>query len=196
MIDLRKILVILVIAVLFSILVFSTIDAVYPRPEYSDYCGKPIMDTRIIYPDSKNCTVIIVPDQEISDCDEKKGHIEYKYDSLGCPIDYSCNTCQIEYDDARDKYNLVVFMVSALLGIVAVILGMYLPKEPNTINEWVGTGFMLGGVFALFFGTAQSYNSLDRYLRPIIIFIELALVVFISYKQLGDRKIDSKNKKR
>lgn len=193
MIDIRKILVIFVIAVLFSILVFSTIEAVYPRPQYEDYCGINIRP----FPDkiSQNCTNLNIPQDFQQNCSDSKGYIDYNYDSLGCPDEYFCNTCQNNWQDANEKYNLVVFIISAILGLIAVLLGMYLPTEPNSINEWVGTGFMLGGLFALFFGTARSYSDLDRIVRPIVIFIELALIIFITYKKLGD-SISSNRKRR
>ncbi|MBR9690744.1 hypothetical protein GOV08_03605 [Candidatus Woesearchaeota archaeon] len=172
MIDIRKILIIFVIATLFSILVFSTIDAIYPRPDFNDFCE---ISPRAVPLEKADITNIT---QETCEADGGK------WERNWCNYNYYCEK---EWENARKNHNFIVFIISALMGVAAILAGMYLPAKPDTINEWVGTGFMLGGLFALFFGTAQSYSDLHRIIRPIVIFIELALVIFISYKKLGKK---------
>ena len=79
-------------------------------------------------------------------------------------------------------------MVTALLGLVAIILGLYLPKDINSLNEWIGTGFMFGGLISVFIGTARYFQDMHKIVRPIIILIELILVILITYKKLKDKK--------
>ncbi len=195
MVDLRKVVVIFVIAVLFSILVFSTIEAVYPRPKYDDFCSreeypKPVLNRNA---ESKNCSELIVPEDFREKCNEKDGRIDYKYDAYGCAVDYSCETCHNEYDKAQEFYNMFVFIIAALSGLVAIIIALYLPATKE-LNEWIGTGFMLGGLFTLFFGTAMYFGDMARYLRPIIIFLELVIVIFLAYKKLSTPKDHDKGK--
>lgn len=186
MADVRKIIIIFVVSILFAIFVFSMIDAVYPSPEYNDFCKDNYAKIPKIVAD--NCGKINVSTTDQNSCNEKEGYIEYNYDSTGCATDYSCNTCQNEYDNARDQHNNYVFYISAFFSLIAIFLGIYLPANKNALNEWVGTGFMLGGAFALFFGTATSFGSLDRWLRPIVILLELILVLFVAYKKIGKSK--------
>src|SRR3989338_2291954 len=178
MVDIRKIIIILVVAVLFSVLVFSVIEAVYPQPKYEDFCKNrnyPIEKPGIT---PKVCPEVNISEVDRNACDDKKGYVEYtEYDSNNCPHSYECNTCQNEFNDSQEQHNRYVFYISAIFALLAIFLGMYLPAKQNTLNEWMGTGFMLGGAFALSFGTATSFGSLDRYTRPIIIFLELALVI-------------------
>ena len=190
MTDIRKIVIIFVIAVLFTIFVFSAIDAIYQQPRYDDYCqfshARPLPyphDTRI----NVTCPEFVVPDSEIQDCNEKRGFIDYEYDSDGCIIGYSCNTCQVEYDKARQQHNMIVFIISSILGLIAIIASLYLPVKSNALHEWIGTGFMLGGLFTLFFGTVIYFSDMSRFLRPIVIFAELLIIVYLSYKKLGDK---------
>ena len=82
--------------------------------------------------------------------------------------------------------------ISAVLALIAIFVGLYLPAAVNSLNEWIGTGFMLGGVFALFFGTATSYTHLGRFVKPIVLILELALVIFMAYKQVGKFRKDKK----
>ena len=194
MVDIRKIIIIFVVAVLFSVLVFSVIEAVYPSPKYNDFCKMEEPMAKPIAFEPKNCSNLEVPGNEQRKCNEQRGYIQYNYDSLGCPISYKCNTCQYEFDKAREKYDQYVFYISALFSLIAIFIGLYLPAKTSSLNEWIGTGFMLGGTFALFFGTIRSFTSLGRYVRPVVIFLELALVIFIAYREIGNLREDKKKK--
>jgi len=97
------------------------------------------------------------------------------------------DTCQAEYKDAQDKYNLVVFYVSVFFGLLAIIVGLILPTHKDDLNQWIGSGFMLGGFFTLFVGTIRAYGTLDRFVRPITLLVELLIVIYVSYKKIGRR---------
>jgi hypothetical protein len=191
MVDVRKIIIIFVVAILFAVLVFAVIEAAYPSPQYEDFC-KDTARTMPIVKEPTDCVLINISQQDQSACDSKKGFIEYNYDSRGCAVSYDCNTCNNDYNQAQQQHSRYVFYISAVLALIAIFVGMYLPAQNNTLNEWMGTGFMLGGAFALFFGTASSFRFLDRIVRPIIIFLELALVIFVSYKKIGNLRQDKK----
>jgi len=185
MVDIRKIVIIFVIAVLFSILVFALIDAVYPHPEYEDFCGKEMYPRAPL--DKVDTCADVATFQENQECSESEGFIRYtEFNESGCPTAFECDTCQKDYDAEQENYNFWVFMISALTALIAIAIGLYLPTD-NMLNEWVGTGFMLGGLFVLFFSTARSYDDLDRLLRPIVILIELVIVLYISYKKLNKK---------
>src|SRR3989338_2723810 len=185
--DIRKIIIIFVVAILFSIFVFSTIEAVYPEKKWDDFCNKspfmPLLE-KPVEPDK--CTNINVSKEDAESCAEKKGYIEYERGQNGCAISYYCKTCQEEYESKSETHNVYVFYISAFFALIAVFLGLYLPAGKNPLNEWIGTGLMLGGTFVLFFGTLRSFQSLDRYVRPIVILIELLIVIFISYRKIGN----------
>jgi TRAP-type uncharacterized transport system fused permease subunit len=197
MVDIRKIIIIFVIAVLFSVFVFAFIGAIYPQPDYRDFCRgayEEVYDKVGPVAQPKDCKVIRPTEQVQKNCTDNNGVIEYTYDSQGCAVSYECSTCQYRYEQEMKKHQQYVFYISAVLALIAVFVGMYLPAQANTLNEWVGTGFMLGGAFALFFGTATSYNSLDRYIKPIVLLLELLLVIFIAYKKIGNLRKDKKKK--
>lgn len=194
MADFRKYLIILVIGVIFSVLVFATIAAVYEPPKYENYCKSKLqpIPEKLNY----NCTNIRVEEEFVKDCEMRKGYIDYTYDSSGCAVSYECNTCQNEFEIGMQKYQRVKFYVSAIMALIAIFLGLYLPAKENSLNEWIGTGFMLGGVFALFFGTVSSYNALDRIFRPFVMLAELVIVILIAYKQVGKLRPEKNHKKR
>lgn len=181
--DIRKILVILVIAVLFSILVFTTIDAFYPDPDYSDFCRDRYYEKPRPVGVETDCESLDIDQAEADLCIDEGGMIRYDYQA-GCPVDWNCDYCQKEYDTARSEHAYVVFIVSAIASLIAIVLGLWLPKS-NTLNEWVGTGFMLGGLISLFFGTIRYFGDLNRAIRPVVILLELLIVIYVTYKKLG-----------
>lgn len=212
MIELRKYIVVLVITVLFAILVQSLIEAIYPEPQYDKFCRyyervpKPVYSPSYPVQGEKEkithkCPEYNKPSEEqLKQCVDSEGMAEYNYDEYGCPTKYGCNYCNKQLKDAQKKYSLVVFIVSAILGLIAIALGLILPTSKNLLHEWVGTGFMLGGVVTLFIGTIRYYADMYRVLRPIVIFIELLIVIYLIYnvfgKYVNTKKSGKKTKKR
>jgi hypothetical protein len=189
MADVRRIIVIFVIAILFTIFINVAIEAFYPQPDYETYCT-PERSPRPMFakePSSTSCPEVLVP-QDVSDaCMAEKGSVEFKYDSKGCPTEAYCNTCYIDLELANERYNLIVFIVCAIAGLGALITGLYLPQQRNPINEWVGSGFLLGGILTILVGTIRYFGDMGRYTRPIVILIELVLVIYLAYKKLGKK---------
>ena len=189
--DIRKIAIILVIAILFGVLVQATIEAIYPQPRYEDFCkekfGRPVLTSEKTGT-RESCQPYNAPtDEELESCSAQEGYPDYHYDEYSCPTEYSCNFCQKNLNEANKQYNLVVFIVSSIFGLIAIFLGVYLPTEANRLNEWVGTGFMLGGIISVFIGTARYYSDMARIARPIILLIELLIIIWISYKKLNKK---------
>ena len=194
MAELRKYIVVLVITVLFSILVYSSIEAIYPEPEYDQFCKYYDKYPKAAYPfqDEKERASHKCPDysnkptdEQLKQCAETDGMNEYNYDEYGCPTKYTCNYCNKQLRDSQKKYSLVIFIVSAIAGLAAIVLGLVLPSAKNVLHEWVGTGFMLGGVVTLFIGTARYYSDMYRVLRPFVILAELLIVIYLVYNVFG-----------
>ena len=198
MIDLRRVAIIFVIAILYAIFVNALIGAFYTEPMYSDFCKSRSYPEKP-YPaavERKDCPKYQEPAQEALDkCADEKGFPEYKYDAYGCPVEYKgCNFCQRDFDKANQKYNFVYFILSSILAVIGIGIGMLLPTK-NSLNEWIATGFILGGLATLFFGTFRYYQYLGRYIKPIVIFAELVIVIYLAYKKLKDVK-EAKKKRR
>ena len=185
MIDLRKILIIFIIAVLFTTLSFSISWMINPSPKYEDYCKYYDYNKPMAIPVAPNCTKIVEPTEaEGKNCVDSHGYVEYTYDASGCATKWNCNTCQYAFDQATKAHDYVLFLVNSIMGLIAIALGLYLPLAKNPLNQWISTGFMLGGLISLFTGTVIYFSELGRYVRPVVIFVELALVVYIAYKKI------------
>ena len=187
MIDIRKIAIVFVIAVLYAIFVNALIGAVYPSPEYEDFCSERYYaeKPRVAPSEITSCPSYDAPSQEdLDSCSKDKGYPEYNYDSDGCITSYKeCNYCKKEFNVASKKFNLIYFILSSILAVVVIVIGLFLPTK-NPLNEWIGTGLILGGLFALFFGTIIYYQHMDRFVKPVIILLELILVIYLTYRTL------------
>ena len=197
MVDLRRVGIIFVIAVLYAILVNAIINAFYLAPKYEDFCKSRFYPEKP-YPavvERTTCPKYTEPSQaELDKCSEDKGYPDYRYDASGCPVDYKgCNFCQRDFDNSNQKYNFYFFILSSILAVVGIGIGLLLPQH-NSLNEWIATGFILGGLIALFFGTFRYYEYLGRYVKPFVILAELLIVIYLSYKKLKDSK-DTKKKR-
>ncbi len=192
MFDIRKILIVLIVAVLYAFFAHSLGNAFYERPMYDDFCGE--RDYAKPMPLGEGVTPEQCYDIDNIGCETK--YLICEYDDEGKVKDADCNYCQRDYDDAMDVYDTqkgYVFIIISILAVIAIIIGLALPFEKHILNEWVGTGLLFGGLFALFSGTISYYEELSRFLKPIVLLIELFVVIFVSYKLLGKT---SKNKKK
>jgi len=194
MIDLRRVAIIFVIAALYAIFVNALIAAFYPEPRYEDFCRQifsPEKPYSAAVSGKFECAKYKEPIQdELDKCTEQKGFPEYKYDAYGCPTEYKdCNYCQRDFDNSNQKYSFTYFIISSILAVAAIGIGLLLPLH-NSLNEWIATGFMLGGLITLFFGTFRYYEYLGRYVKPIVILAELLIVIYLAYKKLKDIKTD------
>ncbi len=188
MVDLRRIVIIFIIAVLTAVLVNAIVGMFLLKPDYNDYCKNRYYPEKPRNADidrNFTCQKYETPSQKILDeCAEQGGYPEYSYDENGCITSYSgCNTCQQDYEEARKHYNLGYFLISSVIAMIAIIIGLFLPAKED-INEWIATGLMFGGLIALFFGTFRYYEYLGRFIKPAVILTELLLIIYMSYKKL------------
>ncbi len=195
MVDLRRVAIIFVIAVLYAVLVNALIEAFYLAPRYEDYCKtriypeKPYIAERIVERKIECPSYAEPTREELNKCADGKGFPEYLYDTNGCAIEYKgCNYCQRDFDIANQKYSLAFFIISSVFALLAIGIGLLLPVHIS-LNEWIAAGFMLGGLVTLFYGTVRYYEHFGRYVKPLVILVELLIVIYLAYKKLQDIKI-------
>ncbi len=180
----RKYGIILAVAILYSIFVFSLGNAVIPEPEYPDFCqqSQPPLDFNPGIMPRDECPELMPPTQE--EIDACPGTMTRDWRSV-CPERYVCDCRELE-QEFRSTQASIQFWLAIVLGFIAIVAGMMLPSK-NELNEWVGAGFILGGLITLFIATAQYWGEIHRIARPIVIALELAVVLWIAYRQFGDK---------
>jgi len=120
---------------------------------------------------------VFIENPDYSDCSPRaiEPNMSEKYE-----YNQSCYDAQ---NDIREKNELIRFLVTTIVGVIAVIVGMYISiKEP--VGMAIASGFLLGGLFSIFTGTLSGWGSISEIIRPIIILIEIVLVIWVAYKKL------------
>jgi len=176
--NVKKIGVIIVIAILFAFFAFSIVEVIMPQPDYRDYC-RDIVPKRFV--EAQNCAELDIPESEEDACFDLRGFFEYEYDAGGCPVSYECNTCQVELDEASKDFRFLGFLVTTILGVLAIIAGLYVRPKDEVI-EWVFSGILIGGIISIFIGTTMYFSDMGRFLRPIVLLVEMALIILITWK--------------
>lgn len=178
--SIKKIAITVAIAILFTTFILVTIDAFYERPQYEDYCKNDAI--RLQKPpqlENQNCTY--EQSEEELNCYDQEGMAEFDY-STGCAVFKECNFCNKELDEAYKNYSNFIFLILAPFGALAIIFGVYYKIE------FLGSGFMFSGIILMFYGTTQNFEDLNKFLKIIIIALELGLVLFIAYKKIIPEK--------
>jgi hypothetical protein len=194
--DAKKLAIVLGIAALLPLFLALFMEAIYPAPEYNRYCNDTYYMTKAIpTTPAVNCTEFYNTPQAI-DCSNQGGNPQTKYDKNGCPVFDKCDFCSKQYNDAMQAYNdgsLNIFIILAVLGLIAVIIGIYLPVD------YIGAGLMFGGMITMFYATTRYFGSLSKMLRALVILIELLIIMWIAFKKIGagsPQKPVSKKKKK
>ncbi|MFT4261196.1 MAG: hypothetical protein ACMXX9_02065 [Candidatus Woesearchaeota archaeon] len=162
MVDYRKAVVSITIAILFTFFVFASIQAVKQSPNYSDYCDF------ITYPDRL----------ELS---------QEEFEEQRQLFEQTQRECQQEYDDANKEYALFVFIIAGILSLIAIFIALKLP-EKDDVMAMIATGLLLGGLITLFVGTIRGWDGLHIYIRPLVLLAELVLVIYLAYKTMSKKK--------
>ncbi len=174
--NLKRIAVIITIAILFSVLLFSISDIVSPAPSYNDYCD---FSSRPRPYDADLCTDEVHAPQEFEqECRDDGGSVAYEYDDDGCQADYYCDTCRVDYEEARSQHVLISFTTVSLLGLLGIFSGVY-KKTSGDVADWIFSGFIVGGLASIFIATIGHFGDINRFVRPLVIIGELALVIWL-----------------
>jgi uncharacterized membrane protein YidH (DUF202 family) len=168
------------IAIIFVLFVGYGINTFYDDPSYDDYCEEGFFAVpKPVAREQPTCSTIQPTDLEYKDCRDRKGDIMFDYDSEGCPISYECSLCRHDYDTARNNYNRIVFIISGIIGLIAIIIGGIVLKV-----ESVDSGIMGGGILTVIYGTLRYWGNLEDIFRFLILGIVLAVLIWMGYKKL------------
>ena len=169
------------IAVLFALFIGFAIDAFYGGPEHENFCQQNMRE-KYPYPKQFNesaCPQLNFKDPIYEACTQDKGYVAYDIDENGCSINPYCETCQVQFDAANQKYSRNIFFITAVIGIIAIIAGLlYVHIDP------IASGFMFGGILVLIYGTIRVFGNLSKVMRVVVLGIELIVLVYIGVKTI------------
>ncbi|MFH1592653.1 MAG: hypothetical protein ABIB47_04785 [Candidatus Woesearchaeota archaeon] len=163
------------IAVLSALFIILLVDAFYESPKYLDFCEERFeRPVRLVSPEECDLTQT---EEEIQ-CLNDDGMPRYDFDDKGCQVFSSCDLCSKEYRAVSEKYNKNIFLIMAPLGILLILFGVLYKVA------FLGSGFMFGGIIVLAYGTIRFFADMNKYVRVIVIFIELILLLLIGIKKV------------
>ena len=188
--DLRQIAVAAAVAILSAVFVILLIDLVYKEPQWNDYCKEDFGPRAKPIPvEPPECATYGIS-QEHQKCLEEGGVPKFEYDAVGCIVFEKCDFCNKDYDAVRKVYTRNVFIIAGVIGVIAIFSGTLWKIE------FLASGLMFGGIILLFYATMRYFHDADKFLRVIIIFAELLLVLWIGYKKLYKSEEKKKQKKK
>ena len=142
------------IALTFVFFVGYGIEVFSASPQYNNFCSDKYYEL-----DSQEA------------CEEDGG--SWRIDHCNPPKE-----CQEQFDIAQNKHDQVVFIISTIVGLIAILVGIILKKKV------VGTGLLGGGVILIIYGTLRYWQHANDLLKFIILGAALATLIWIGYKKL------------
>lgn len=184
MVNFRKWVLAVAIAIVLNLFVSYGIGVFYEAPRYDDFCreqARPYAYPAKPYPDQlypmQNCSVIEVTDTIQGNCTEQKGYVAFRYNSTGCPTEAYCETCGARFTELNERRNSTVFIILVVVGVALIISGMALRKVA------VASGFLLGGILSLIIGAIRIGGQLPDIFKLLVIGLVLALLIWVGYKK-------------
>lgn len=198
------------IAIIFVFFVVFGIKAFYKEPKQEDFCARGVLldvvytkdyyypeayPMRVKEPIENVCAKAITEyDKFRKSCAAKKSDVIFEYDGNGCQAAKECTFCQQDYDKARNIYFRNVFIISGIVGIIAIVAGAVLSIMS------ISAGLFGGGVLTIIYGTTNYWSELADWARFIILGIALAVLIYLGYKGFSmfgfGRKEESKEIKK
>jgi len=167
--NLRKNVLSVGIAILFVLFVGYAIQTIMPGPDWDDFCGE---FDRVPLNNQEECEANGGKWQDNVVKPVREGSVEG-----WCDQDFSCRE---EYDLVSEEYNLSVFFISLVIGLLTFVVAIFL------LAEAVSVGFMGGGVLLILYGTIRYWGSLSDIWRTVMLGFALVILVYIGYKKLKD----------
>jgi len=104
------------------------------------------------------------------------------YDATATMTTDQRNTAQkalnAAYEEAQRAFSLRLLFVAAPLGYAAILLGS------SRVSSGLGSGLIFGGIFAVSSGYWWHWSYVDDWLRFVSLLLAMAVLVFVSFRQL------------
>lgn len=177
--QLKKVMLSIGVGILLALFIGFLIEAIYPSPDYYDECKRQFDLPQPQVRNQELCDYTYDPDFR-NQCIDNQGMIRQEYDANGCVVNETCDYCEKEFQEASEKYNRNLFYITAPIGLILIILGLYLPVGIDAIAG----GVLLGGVLTMIQITMRIFGNLGNWPRVILLGLELILVIWIGIKKV------------
>ncbi len=183
---LKEYLMVLAIAILGALFVGLLYDYVFQEPKYEDYCKasmRPFAFEKYPYGAKESCPNPYEADgAKIQACYDEKGEPRFELNTEDCQVFEKCDFCNKYYQDARNEYERKLFLFISPIALLFVLFGIFYGFEI------VANAFILSGILLLIYSTARYFADMSKLMRLIVIFLELILLLFITFKKMRKRR--------
>ena len=162
-------LVIFSVAVAFlSVFFFAyAVQAVYPAPQYGDFC-----EDKLIVKAIESAEECVGEGGKWTESSARE--IESKFAGW-CDRDFECRG---EYDVAREVYERNVFFANMIIGVIVLVVALFLSIEA------VSSGLMGGAVMLIVYGSMRYWGELSDAWRTLMLGVALVGLIWLGYKKL------------
>lgn len=180
------------IFIVFVFLVVYGIQAFYPAPEYDKYCNNSIYPKTVPLQKTaySNCTTTPQFQQQENNCYSENGRPIYTYDDNGCYKSVTCDYCQKTYDEANKFYSRNIFVITLIVGLIAISVGALLFSI-----EAIGSGLMAGGIGTIFYGSVRNWQNFSAVMKFLLLLLALIVLIWVGFrinKKVNVNKISKK----
>ena len=153
------------IAIVSLLFVIYGINTFYKAPEMNDFCANVSFRVEV-----EECT-----ENDIDCfCGVKND------DDLCTKLNPEYDKCMQNFNNARDNFNMVIFIVMSIIGSL-MVLGSFFIK-----HDTVSFGIMGGGILSILIGVLRNWSNVQDWMRFIILGVILAALVWIGYNKIKD----------
>jgi hypothetical protein len=141
------------IAIIFPLLVYYGVCTFVPPPKYNTF----------VTVNATSVPANATPEQR-KEAEDRRAERQKQQDA---------------YNAAARNFARVLILVSAPLGVAAILVGAYLALHA------IGTGLILGGIFTVGWGYWNYWHYLDDWLRFLSLLLGFAILLFVGYRRVG-----------
>lgn len=169
------------IVIVFNLFINYAISLVYKAPDWNSY----FTQTQVVEAINTKDECLKVGGQWTENNYTYEKTTPAQIDANGKKITGYCNpdfTKQQEFTNAQKVYNRNIFIALSVLGVIALIFGIF------SANIILSNGFAWGGVLSLIVASARYWSDADNLVKVLILAVALGALIWLAVKKFSTDK--------
>ena len=169
------------IVIVFNLFINYAISLVYKAPDWNSY----FTQSQVVEAINTKDECLNVGGQWTENNYMYDKNTPVQLDANGKRIMGYCNpdfTKQQEFTDAQKVYNRNIFIALSVLGVIALIFGIF------SANIILSNGFAWGGVLSLIIASARYWSDADNLVKVLILAVALGALIWLAVKKFSTDK--------
>lgn len=169
------------IVIVFNLFINYAISLVYKAPDWNSY----FTQTQVVEAINTKDECLKVGGQWTENNYTYDKATPAQIDANGKKITGYCNpdfTKQQEFTNAQKVYNRNIFIALSVLGVIALIFGIF------SANIILSNGFAWGGVLSLIVASVRYWSDADNLVKVLILAVALGALIWLAVKKFSTDK--------